>query len=184
MDWVKKMGQGAAIALFLGLGGCTGLPEKVEPVSGFELERYLGTWHEIARLDHSFERGLAPVTAEYRLREDGGITVINRGFDSGTGQWEEAQGKAYFVAEPDIGHLKVSFFGPFYGSYAVFELDPDYQYAFISGNSTDYLWLLARMPEVSDEVKARFIERADELGFATGELIWLDKAPTATSPKG
>ncbi len=159
------------------LGGCTGLPPGVTPVTDFELARYLGTWHEIARLDHSFERGLAPVTAEYRLREEGGVTVINRGFDVATGQWREARGKAYFVSDSRIGHLKVSFFGPFYGSYGVFELDPGYQYAFISGPSTHYLWLLARTPTVPDAVKARFVERATALGFNTEKLIWLDAAP-------
>lgn len=105
------------------LSGCVGIPEGIKPVENFQLERYLGTWHEIARLDHSFERGLSKVTADYSLREDGGINVVNRGFSADNNAWQEAQGKAYFVNEADKGHLKVSFFGPFYGSYIVFELD-------------------------------------------------------------
>lgn len=154
------------------LAACLGMPEGVRPVAGFELERYLGKWYEIARLDHSFERGLTRVTAEYSLLEDGGVRVVNRGFSAATQEWDEAEGKAYFVEGEDQGYLKVSFFGPFYGSYVVFELDREaYQYAFIAGPDTSYLWLLARTPVVSDEVLRRFTERAAELGFATDSLI-------------
>jgi apolipoprotein D and lipocalin family protein len=157
------------------LSACTGLPEGVEPVKNFQPNRYLGTWYEIARLDHSFERDMSHVTAEYSLRENGGIRVINRGYDTGSGEWKEAEGKAYFVGSQDDGHLKVSFSGPFYGSYAVFQLDrSDYQYAFIAGNSTDYLWLLARTPSVSDEVLSQFESQSESLGFPTEELIYVD----------
>jgi apolipoprotein D and lipocalin family protein len=154
------------------LTGCLGMPEGVRPVGDFELERYLGKWYEIARLDHSFERGLTRVTAEYSLREDGGVRVVNRGFSAAKQEWDEAEGKAYFVEGEDLGYLKVAFFGPFYGSYVVFELDHEaYQYAFVAGPDTSYLWLLARTPTVSDEVLRRFTERAAELGFATDSLI-------------
>ena len=156
------------------LGGCTGLPEGVEPVSGFDKSRYLGTWHEVARLDHSFERGLTDITAEYSLRDDGSIRVLNSGTDTETGERELAEGRAKFVGSEDIAHLKVSFFGPFYGSYVVFELDPEYRYAFVAGYNTDYLWLLAREPVVSEAVRTRFISRARELGFAVDKLIWAD----------
>jgi apolipoprotein D and lipocalin family protein len=158
------------------LGACVELPEKVEPVQGFDAQRYLGTWYEVARLDHSFERGLSNVTANYSLRDDGGIKVINRGCDSEKGEWDQAEGKAYFVREQDKGFLKVSFFGPFYGTYAVFDLDQqDYQYSFVSGPDTDYLWLLSRTPEVSDNVRADFLQQAEKLGFATEELIWVEQ---------
>lgn len=95
------------------LAGCAGIPKVVSPVHEFEPSRYLGAWYEIARLDHSFERGLTRVTATYSLREDGGVKVVNRGFDSRKQEWREATGKAYFVESPDIGRLKVSFSGPF-----------------------------------------------------------------------
>lgn len=164
------------LAVLLGLlAGCVKLPKDVEPVSGFDAERYLGTWYEIARLDHSFERGLSRVTADYSLRDDGGIRVINRGFSAEKGEWEEAEGKAYFVESEDVGYLKVSFFGPFYGAYGVFGLDQEnYQYAWVSGPNTDYLWLLAREPQVSDSVREAFVQRADELGFDTEGLIWVE----------
>ena len=163
------------ICLFL--AGCTGTPEGIRPVGNFELERYLGRWYEIARLDHSFERGLSHVTAEYSMRQDGGVRVLNKGYDTEQQQWQSAEGRAYFVDSPDTGHLRVSFFGPFYGAYVIFKLDQDnYQYSYISGYNRDYLWLLARTPTVSDDVLQDFITTAQELGFATEALIFPNQA--------
>ncbi len=156
------------------LSGCLAVPDGIEPVDNFELNRYLGKWYEIARLDHSFERGLEAVSAEYSLRDDGGIRVINSGYNTDTQANQEAEGRAYFVEQPNLGYLKVSFFGPFFGSYVIFELDENYQYAFIAGNTTNYLWLLARTPEVSQELVNQFISRATQLGFDTSQLIFVD----------
>ena len=154
------------------LGGCLGMPDTVTPVTGFDLDRYLGTWYEIARLDHRFERGLEKVSATYSRREDGGVRVLNRGWSAADQAWEEAEGRAYFVEGPGTGYLKVSFFGPFYGSYVIFELDLDgYQYAFVSGPDLSYLWLLARTPEVDPALLARFREEAARRGFAAEDLI-------------
>lgn len=142
------------------------------PVNNFVLDRYLGRWYEVARLDHSFERDLQAVTAEYVTRDDGGIKVINSGRNIDSGEIQQAEGRAYFVEDPSIGHLKVSFFGPFFGSYVIFELDQDnYQYAFIAGNTTDYLWLLSRSPKVSKELLEQFKDSASSLGFNLEELI-------------
>ena len=156
------------------LSGCLAVPDGIEPVDNFELNRYLGKWYEIARLDHSFERGLEAVSAEYSLRDDGGIRVINSGRNTDTQANQEAEGRAYFVEQSDLGYLKVSFFGPFFGSYVIFELDENYQYAFIAGNTTNYLWLLARTPEVPQELVNQFISRATQLGFETSQLIFVD----------
>jgi apolipoprotein D and lipocalin family protein len=158
------------------LGGCLGMPKSVTPVKGFELDKYLGKWYEIARLDHSFERGLEQVTAEYSLRKGGGVTIKNRGFSKEKNRWSEAEGKAFFVGESSVGYLKVSFFGPFYGSYVVFELDRvNYQYAFVSGPNTSYLWLLSRRPTVEKDLMARFIKKAKQLGFETEKLIYVNQ---------
>ena len=163
------------ISVFL-LSGCLGMPKYVEPVNNFELNRYLGKWYEIARLDHSFERGLSQVCAEYSLKDDGGVMVINRGFSTEKNAWKEAEGKAYFVNGDNEGYLKVSFFGPFYGSYVVFELDHEnYQYAFISGPDTDYLWLLARTPTVPAEVLQKFVDMSKARGFNTDDLIYVQQ---------
>jgi apolipoprotein D and lipocalin family protein len=156
------------------LTGCVGIPKGVAPVDNFELDRYLGRWYEIARLDHSFERGLSRVTADYSLREDGGVRVINRGWSAAKGKWQQAEGRAYFVKGPELGYLKVSFFGPFYGAYVIFELDRDYRYALVCGPDRSYLWLLAREPEIDPKLRADLIARVAALGFATERLIMVD----------
>ena len=162
-----------SLLILTALSACTGMPEGVEPVTGFDKSRYLGTWHEIARLDHSFERDLVDVKAEYSLRDDGAVRVINSGTDSETGERKVAEGHAKFVGDDGTAHLKVSFFGPFYGSYIVFELDPDYRYAFVAGYNTNYLWLLARETNISEDIRKRFTDRAGDLGFAVDDLVWL-----------
>ena len=162
-----------ALAVFL--AACTGAPDGVDVVTGFDLNRYLGTWYEIARLDHSFERGLSNVTADYSLREDGGVKVINRGYDAGKDEWEETEGKAYFLGDEDVGQLKVSFFGPFYGGYNIVELDKDaYQYSLVVGPDRSYMWVLARTPELDEATLERLVAKARELGFPTDELIMVE----------
>lgn len=158
--------------LLVFLFGCVGIPDDVEPAKGFDVNRYLGKWYEIARLDHSFERGLEKVTAGYSLRGDGSIRVVNRGFNPESKAWKEAVGKAYFVGDPGTGRLKVSFFGPFYGGYNIIELDrKDYSYSLVCGPTKDYLWILAREPRLEGSVKAELIQKAKALGFNTDTLI-------------
>ncbi|MGH1538697.1 MAG: lipocalin family protein [Gammaproteobacteria bacterium] len=172
------MKQFVLVTLLFLLSGCVGVPSSVTPISDFELDRYLGTWYEIARLDHSFERGLEQVSANYSLREEGGVTVTNRGYSIEKQEWEEAVGKAFFVGESDLGHLKVSFFGPFYGSYIIFELDEEaYQYAFISGPNLKYLWFLSRTKTVEPELLDHFVHQAKKLGFNIDELIFVNQIP-------
>lgn len=164
------------IALIMLLAGCVGMPENVVPIDNFKIEKYLGRWYEIARLDHSFERGLTRVTAVYSMRGDGGVKVINRGYSEKERTWEEAEGKAYFVKGSDLAYLKVSFFGPFYGSYIVFELDKEgYQYSLVSGPDKSYLWILARNPKIKKELLDRLIAKAASLGFDTRKLIFVQQ---------
>ncbi|MCL9774922.1 lipocalin family protein [Vibrio methylphosphonaticus] len=164
------------------LAACTGMPSNVQPVSQFELNRYLGQWYEVARLDHSFERGLDNVSAFYSINEDGSVKVVNRGWDSEENEWSEAEGKAKFIDTPDIGHLKVSFFGPFYGSYVVYYLEDDYSVALVSGYNLDYFWLLSRSPTLPQEALDNYIQIADKAGFDTNSLIFpnQDKAQVKT----
>jgi len=156
------------------LAGCAQIPDGLRAVEGFDADRYLGTWYEIARLDHRFERGLTNVTATYARRPDGSIDVLNRGFDPEQGRWDEARGRARFAGAPDVAMLEVSFFGPFYGGYNVLELDPDYTMALVSGPTLSYLWILARRPDPSRETVDRLVQRARELGFDTSGLIFVE----------
>lgn len=149
-------------------------PKGIKPISGFELDRYLGKWYEIARLDHSFERGLNRVTADYSLRDDGGLKVINRGYNPDKNEWKEATGKAYFVETPDIGQLKVSFFGPFYGGYNILALDKaSYQYALVAGPNRSYLWILARSPNLDALLVEQLVRKAQLMGFPVDDLIYV-----------
>ncbi|WOC28060.1 lipocalin family protein [Pseudoalteromonas sp. N1230-9] len=157
------------------LSACTGTPENIKPVENFELNKYTGTWYEIARLDHSFERGLEGITAQYSVNPDGSVKVINKGYNLEEQAWEQAQGKAKFASKPNIGHLEVSFFGPFYSSYVIFELDKEnYQYAYITGYNKEYLWFLSRTPKVSKAQLKDFKDTAKKYGFKTEELIFVE----------
>lgn len=162
--------------LSFSLGGCLGVPDGTEPVSDFVLEQYLGTWYEVARMDHSFERGLSNVTADYSLREDGGVRVLNRGFEDSKNKWKEAEGKAYFVDDTTVGQLKVSFFGPFYASYNVIALDKQaYQWSLVVGPDIDYMWILSRTPELDENVIKELVTMAGNLGFNTEELLFVNQ---------
>lgn len=144
-------------------------------IDDFDLSKYLGTWYEIARFDHSFERGLDNVTAEYLLRDDGMVDVINSGWKDG--KFEVANGKAK-QPDPltDPAHLKVSFFLFFYSDYNVMMLDDSYQVSLVGSKSPKYLWILSRTPELSDSVLDAVLEEAESRGYDTGKLIWVDQS--------
>ncbi|MBF7055054.1 lipocalin family protein [Halomonas sp. KAO] len=163
------------LGIALLLAGCTGLPKGTEPVTDFELDRYLGQWYEIARLDHSFERGMECVTADYSLRDDGGVRVLNRGVRLDDGEIELAEGRAYFIGDEDVGRLKVSFFGPFYGGYNVLALDDDYRWSLVAGPDRDYLWILARTPSLDEATRQALVAEARGLDFPVEELIWVEQ---------
>ncbi len=172
--------KGLMLLSALALSGCVRIPEGVTAVDGVDVNRYLGTWYEIARMDHSFERGLTRVTAAYEPRKDGGIRVLNRGFDEKSGEWKEAEGKAFFVGGPGVGRLKVSFFGPFYGGYNIIALDKEnYAYSMVCGPDRTYLWILARTTSLDDVTLSKLVKQAMMLGFETDKLIYVDHG---TSP--
>lgn len=171
--------------------GCTGLPSGVRAVDNFDARRYQGTWYEIARLDHRFERGLTHVSAVYTPRDDGGIAVQNRGYDSHRGRWKAIQGRGYFKGSADTGRLKVTFFWPFYGAYNVIALDrEDYSYAMVCGPNRNYLWILAREKSLPAPVLADLTAQALRFGFRVEELIFVPQQnppPLSTAdpkPKG
>ncbi|WP_049031422.1 outer membrane lipoprotein Blc [Klebsiella aerogenes] len=167
---------GVAVSLALVACKTPTPPQGVKPINHFDASLYLGRWYEVARLENRFERGLEQVTATYSMRDDGGIRVLNRGFDPRNKRWRESEGKAYFTGASTTAALKVSFFGPFYGGYNVIALDEDYQYALVSGPNRDYLWLLSRAPDIPSHIRQQYLALAAELGFAVNKLVWVPQA--------
>jgi len=138
----------------------------------FELEKYLGTWYEIARFDHSFERGLEGTTATYSLRPDGKINVINQGYKKSLrGKLSKATGKAKIIDPRKPRNIKVSFFLFFYAPYNILELDKNYQYALIGSNSANYLWILSRTPQQDEETYTMLLDKAQKRGYDIRNLI-------------
>lgn len=163
------------LSIALLIVSCTGVPKGLTPVTGFDKERYLGTWYEIARLDHSFERNLTNVGAAYSMGKKGDIRVENKGYDARQKKWKRIEGRAKFISKPDIGSLKVSFFGPFYSGYHVIALDEeDYSYAMVTGPSRSYLWILSREKGLDASIQADLISQAEDWGFDTKKLIIVD----------
>lgn len=141
-------------------------------VSDFQLEEYLGKWYEIARYDHRFERNLQGVTAEYSIRKDGKIKVLNSGFENSlNGPKSEAVGKAKVPNANEPAKLKVSFFWIFYSDYFVLELDPNYQWAIVGSKSDNYLWMLSRTPQISAKLYTELLEKISARGYKVDELI-------------
>jgi apolipoprotein D and lipocalin family protein len=158
------------------LSGCASIPSGVHAVDNFQIDKYLGTWYEIARLDHSFERGLINVSATYTLRDDGGINVLNKGFDQKSGKWKQIKGRAYFVGDKSIGRLRVTFFWPFYGGYNVIVLDKEnYSYTVVCGPTRSYLWILAREKTIDEPVIDNLVNTAKNLNFKTDKLIFVQQ---------
>lgn len=137
----------------------------------FSLDKYLGSWYEIARFDHSFERGLSQSKAQYTLRVDGKVDVLNTGIKDG--KPKDAKGKAKLTDTPTV--LKVSFFGPFYSDYRILLLDPDYQWVLVGGSSAKYLWILSRTPQLEAPVREQILAEATRRGYDVNKLIWVEQ---------
>ena len=163
----KILGLIVMAILVIGCGGTLTVNNSV--VDSLDLNRYLGDWYEIARFDHSFERGMDFCKANYTLREDGKIDVLNTGIKNG--KFKEAKGKGKLTDTQAL--LRVSFFGPFYADYRVMMLDSAYQYALIGSGSDDYLWILSRTPKLAEDVKTSILDEAKRRGYDTDKLIWV-----------
>jgi len=146
-------------------------------VKELNVQKYLGTWYEIARYDHSFERGLVGVTAKYSMRNDGKIKVLNSGYkNSLDGKFSQAIGKAKIPdSMNDQAKLKVSFFLFFYGDYYVMELDKDYQWALIGSSSDKYLWILSRKPQMEKELYNELLDKLQKRGYDVSKLIKVEQ---------
>lgn len=159
------------LLLLIGLSGCE---EKLplETVENVNLERYQGTWYEIARIPNQFEKDLIKVTANYTIKDNGRIRVLNQGYNTKKGKNEKAIGEAKVVGP---GKLKVTFFKPFYGDYYIMELDKDYQYVLVGSPSRDYLWILSRTPQISDELYNELSKIASDANFDINRLVKVEQ---------
>lgn len=168
----------ACLAVIVLMTSCKYQPETAKPINNFNLDRYLGKWYEIARFDYKFEKNLDNVTAEYSLKDDGNVKVLNSGYHVVENKWKSAEGKAKFRGDKNAAALKVSFFGPFYSGYNVVAIDDNYKYALVAGESLDYLWILSRETTIPDNVKNEYLQIAKSIGYDTNKLIWVkhDKA--------
>ncbi|HNX82800.1 MAG: lipocalin family protein [Bacteroidales bacterium] len=163
-----------ALIIFTAFSSCASIPKGATAVSPFDKERYLGKWYEIARLDFKFERNLNNTTAEYSLNGNGTIKVDNQGYNTVREERTQAIGKAKFAGDDKVAMLKVSFFGPFYSGYNVIALDDEYRYALVAGESLKYMWILSRETTIPDEIKTKYLKLAEEIGYNTSELIWVE----------
>ena len=157
----------ALVAMFFSACDATEIDNST--VKSVDLNRYLGSWYEIAKYDHVFERGLDYAMANYTLRDDGKIDVLNTGIKDGRAK--DAKGIAKTTNIP--GLLKVSFFGPFYSDYRIMMLDTNYQYVLVGGSNDKYLWILSRTPQLDDATKTLILAEANRRGYDTSKLIWV-----------
>ena len=155
------------------LNSCASIPRNAKAVENFNVNKYLGTWYEIARFDFRFEKDLDNVSAQYSLNEDGNVIVLNSGYNYKKTEWKKADGLAKFRGNKDVAELKVSFFGPFYAGYNVVALDENYQHALIAGKNLDYLWILSRTKSIPEEIKSNYLRIAEDIGYDTSKLIWV-----------
>lgn len=160
------------IILMLFVSSCVEVPDGITPVKNFKVKRFMGTWYEIARLDHPFERGMKSVTANYSIDREGEITIQNSGYMAKQSKWRYSEAKASLVDKKNVGFLKVSYIWPFYDAYVVFKLEPDYDYVFVCGKDRSFLWLLSRTQYIDRDIIDEFEEEAKKLGFDTSALIY------------
>ncbi len=148
----------------------------LSPVKGFDANRYLGKWYELGRFENRFERGMTKTTAHYSLNHNGTIKVVNAGYDPAKGRNRSATGKAKFASSPDLGALRVSFFGPFYGGYNIVALDRNYKWSIVAGdNPKKYFWVLSRQSQLSTQLKNEALTVARKLGIDPSSILWVEQ---------
>ncbi len=167
---IKTLG----LVLLVSVISCSSKPDNIEVVKPFDINKYLGKWYEIARMDLRFERNLNNTTAQYTLNNDGTIKVVNSGYNYVTKQNKQAIGKAKLVGLNDEAKLKVSFFGPFYSAYNVIAIDAQYKYALVMGSSSKYLWILSREKTIPATIKEQYVKIAASYGANTDAFIWVE----------
>ena len=141
------------------------------PVKPFSVVKYMGKWHELARLPNFFEKGLEQPTAEFYRDEDGRLRVRNEGLKTSSQEMTSVEGFVRFKDAEDVGALEVSFFRPFYATYRVVKLVGDYQVAVVVSDGMDDLWIMSRSPTIDKAVLKGLLDEMKAKGFDTSKLI-------------
>lgn len=181
----RKIKNKALSATLLSIGmaalftSCASMPKNAQPIEDFEIQKYLGSWYEIARFDFRFEKDLNNVMAQYSLNDKQNVVVVNSGYNVKKEKWVSAKGVAKFRGSKNSATLKVSFFGPFYSGYNVIALDKEYRYALVAGKNLKYLWILAREKSIPEAIKTHYLQIAQEVGYDTSGLIWVEHNKTS-----
>jgi len=174
--WIPAVAAGmgvAAIATVVYKLLSKDIPKGAIPVQPFDKNKYLGKWHEIARMPSKLEMHLKDLTETYLIDDKGDMKVITTAYNIKKGKWTELTGTIKSAGDEDVGMLKVSYLKPFYAAYNVLDIDPDYKYALVCSSGLDYLWILSRETTIPDNIKAQFLYTALSVGFATEYLEWL-----------
>ena len=164
-----------SIIIGFGFASCSStkkMSEQVAVVKNLDVKKYTGVWYEIARFDFKYQKDMDSVTANYSLKENGDIKVINKGYNTKDNEWKDVKGKAKFNGNEGSGALKVSFFGPFYSEYNIVKLSDDYSTALIFGESLDNMWILSRKKTISESVKKEYLDFAAKNGYDLSRLVW------------
>lgn len=177
MKNIQKFSLLIAMSL-LAFVSCRSIPNEATVVSNFDAQKYVGTWYEIARIDFKHERNMNNTAAQYSLKDNGDIKVVNSGYNYVKEKWKKREGNAKFRGSNTEGALKVSFFGPFYSGYNVLAIDKDYKYVLVAGKNHDYLWILSREKTIPEAVKNEYLQVAKNAGYDPNDLIWVDHDKT------
>lgn len=152
------------------------IPDGATPVKDFNLNKYLGLWYELARMDFFWEEAdMINTTAHYSMNDDGTVKVVNRGYKVEDEKWKESTGKAKFRVDNTLAALEVSFFGPTWSGYNVLSVDKDYSYALVAGRNTDFLWILSRTTDqLPEKIHDKYFRIARDLGYDLSKLHWIE----------
>jgi apolipoprotein D and lipocalin family protein len=172
--WLIALAAGAGLAAVIYKLVSKDIPDGAAAVHPFDINRYLGKWHEIARLPSRIEKGVTNFTEKYSRLNDDTFRVVTKGYNTQKDKWTEMSGKIKFAGQKGLGMLKVSYFGPFYVAYNVLDIDPHYKYALVSGSGLDYLWILSRETTIPEDIKNQFLLKAKGIGFAVEQLEWMN----------
>lgn len=165
--------------------GKLGIPDGVTAVTPFDIKRFEGTWYEISRLDHGFEKNMSHVSFTYTVKDGGDFKIENKSLDGKSGQWVLSEGKGALIEDPNVGRLKVSYFGPFYGSFNIIALDEkNYSWAMATGPSSRYLWILSRKKKLEDPIIQELIRKAIGMGFKLDKMVHVDQSDATANEAG